>query len=160
MLRRLDMNLKAFLIKMTISVVAYTIGLDLFFDASLAEILSFSLALTIMSFLIVDKMILPTLGSTKSLIIDFFLAYGIVWLFGNIVLNNYLQIAWGSIISAIIVTIGEVYVHYMLRHTAAEEELIIPQSTINKLAYGMEISEENEPMNRDDYKYSNNNQNE
>ena len=59
----------------------------------------------------VDKIILNRIGNTGAIMSDFLLTYLSVWIFGNILLDNYMQIAWGSILSAIVFTLSEVIVH-------------------------------------------------
>ncbi|GLB61277.1 YndM family protein [Cytobacillus sp. NCCP-133] len=136
-----------FILKFVSSLIAFAIALDLFFDATFADILSFSLLVTVMSYLLGDRMILPRLGNRNALIADFFLVYASVWVFGSVLLNSYLQIAWGSIIAAGIITLAEVFVHsYLLNRMEAREKEKRGESGMNpKLAYGMEIAEEREP---------------
>ena len=133
------------LIKFVTCVIAFTVGLDLFFDATIVDILSFSLFITIVSYVIGDLIILPQLGKRTATAIDFLLTYLSVWVFGSILLDNYLQIGWGSIISAIIITAVEVFVHSFLnervptKQTAERER----NSGFNPtLAYGTEFAEE------------------
>ena len=54
----------------------------------------------------VDKIILNRIGNTGAIMSDFLLTYLSVWIFGNILLDNYMQIAWGSILSAIVFTLS------------------------------------------------------
>ncbi len=42
----------------------------------------------------VDKIILNRIGNTGAIMSDFLLTYLSVWIFGNILLDNYMQIAW------------------------------------------------------------------
>jgi hypothetical protein len=67
-----------------------------------------------------------------------------VWIFGSILLDNYLQIGWGSIISATIVTVAEVFVHLFL-----QDRITVGQTTERRstgmnptLAFGTEFAEE------------------
>ena len=140
-------NLTALIIKFITCLIAYAVGLDLFFDARWTHVVWFSVLTTIVSYLIGDRIVLSQFGKTNALIADFVLSYMVVWIFGNVVLNNYLQIAWGSIISAVIITAGEFFVHRILSNSIHEGE---PNrnGTRNRLAYGMEMSEENEPLKK------------
>lgn len=133
-----------FLIKYIAAFIAYYIGLDLFFNATVTEVLSFSLLTTIISFVLVDRMILPRFGKMDAAISDFLLAYMIVWVFGNIFLTNYLQIAWGSIISATLITISEVFVHRYIRDDLFSEGTYTYSTFKGNMAYGSEISDEKE----------------
>jgi Protein of unknown function (DUF2512) len=135
------------ILKLASALIAFAIALDLFFDATFAEILSFSILVTAMSYLLGDRMILPRLGNRNALIADFFLVYASVWVFGSVLLNSYLQIAWGSIISAGIITLSEVFVHrFLVNKMEIREEQGGGQPALNsRLAYGMEMAEEREP---------------
>jgi hypothetical protein len=135
------------LLKFISSYLAFSIGLDLFFNADLLEISTFSLLLTIVSYLIGDRILLPRIGNGNALVADFFLVYISVWIFGPTVLNSYLQIAWGSIISAFIITGAEALIHwYILRSLRIERKDSRESIKRNpKLAYGLELAEEQEP---------------
>ncbi|MDM5225630.1 YndM family protein [Cytobacillus sp. NJ13] len=136
-----------FILKLASSLIAFAIALDLFFDAAFADIVSFSLLVTVMSYLLGDRIILPRLGNRNALIADFFLVYASVWVFGSVLLNSYLQIAWGSIIAAGIITLSEVFVHrYILKTAASNHQNNRKEAALNpRLAYGMEMAEEKEP---------------
>jgi hypothetical protein len=133
------------LIKFVTCVIAFTVGLDLFFDATIVDILSFSLFITIVSYVIGDVIVLRQLGKRAATAIDFLLTYLSVWVFGSILLDNYIQIGWGSIISAIIITTVEVFVHSFLNEpvTAKQKTKRERNSGLNPtLAYGTEFAEE------------------
>lgn len=139
------MNLtRILLIKFVSCLISFAIGLDLLFDASLSEVISFSLLITIVSYVIGDRLILTRLSNRHALVVDFFLIYFSVWIFGSVVLNSYLQIAWGSIISATLITFAEVWVHrYIKKGTSEKESAARQHAGFNpKLAYGMEMAEE------------------
>lgn len=132
------------LIKFIVSLIAFAIALDLFFDATIVDIVSFSLVVTIVSYVVGDRIILPRLGNANALVMDFFLTYLMVWIFGSVLLESYVQIGWGSLLSAIIITAAEVVVHRFLQKNLAVEER--KQTSLSpKLAYGMEIAEEENP---------------
>lgn len=135
------------ILKLASAMIAFALALDLFFDATFADILSFSILVTAMSYLLGDRIILPRLGNRNALIADFFLVYASVWVFGSVLLNSYLQIAWGSVIAAGIITLSEVFVHRFLVNTReSSQEKESSQSALNpRLAYGMEMGEEREP---------------
>ncbi|KEF36745.1 Protein of unknown function (DUF2512) [Schinkia azotoformans MEV2011] len=134
-----------FLIKFVTCIVAYAVALDLFFDATWADIISFSLLTTVVSYSLGDRILLPRIGNMNAIIADFLLSYSIVWAFGSVLLNSYLQIAWGSIISAVIITAGEYFVHRILLKSILEENKNRGGAP-GKLAYAMEMGEENEPL--------------
>jgi hypothetical protein len=141
-------NTLILLLKFVSTVIAFAIALDLFFDAAFADIVSFSLLVTIMSYMLGDRIILPRLGNRNALIADFFLVYAVVWVFGSVLLNSYLQIAWGSVIAAAIITLSEVFIHrYLLNRMEVSQEEKRSESAMNpRLAYGMEAGEEKDPL--------------
>ncbi|MBE3570556.1 MAG: YndM family protein [Bacillales bacterium] len=132
------------LIKFITCVIAFAVGLDLFFDATYLDIFSFSLLITVMSYLIGDRIILPHFGNTSASIVDFLLTYTSVWIFGSILLDNYMQIAWGSIISAVLITIAEVFIHQFIlnRFPDAQPNRRTKISSSQKLAYNTEFSDD------------------
>lgn len=138
-------QLTILLIKFITCVIAFTIGLDLFFDATIVDILSFSLFITIVSYVIGDTIILRQLGKQAATAVDFLLVYLSVWIFGSIFLDNYVQIGWGSIISALIITIAEIFVHSFLNERMPAKQMTEREqhSGFNPaLAYGTEFAEE------------------
>lgn len=139
------MNITVLLIKFITCLVAYAAALDLFFEATLADIVWFSGLTTFVSYLAGDRILLPRLGNTNALIADFLLSYTIVWIFGSVLLENYLHIAWGSIISAVIITAGEYFVHRILLKSIPDERQNRGRVP-GRLSYAMEMSEENEPL--------------
>jgi hypothetical protein len=140
-------NIMALIIKFVTSMIAYAVGLDLFFNATWTDIVLFSVLLTVVSYLAGDRILLPLIGNMNALISDFLLSYMLVWIFGSVLLDNYLQIAWGSIISAVMITIGEYFVHRLLLRSMSEGKRN-SSGAPNRLAYEMEMSEEHEPLKK------------
>ncbi|HHW36615.1 MAG TPA: YndM family protein [Bacillales bacterium] len=133
------------LIKFITSLVAYAVAFDLFFDATWVDIISFSLLTTIVSYSLGDRILLPRIGNINAIIADFLLSYSIVWVFGSVLLNSLLQIAWGSIISAIIISASEYFVHRRILNAMPEEDRNRGGAP-GKFAYAMEMGEESEPL--------------
>jgi hypothetical protein len=131
-------------LKFITCLIAFAVGLDLFFDATIMDIVSFSLLITIVSYVIGDRIILPRLGNYNALAIDFFLTYTMVWIFGSVLLESYVQIGWGSLLSAILITGAEVIVHRILIKNGEVTEQQKPGFNPN-MAYGMEMGEEQDP---------------
>ncbi|MGG7618262.1 YndM family protein [Bacillus coreaensis] len=144
-------NFKIILLKFIVCTIIFTIAFDLFFEAGVSEVLSFSILVTMVSYFIGDKIILPRVGNRAAVVIDFFTVYTIVWIFGNILLHSYEQIAWGSIIAATLVGISEVFVHLFLLgrlEPLTPTERKIPLRTSQKLAFGTEFAEESDPRKK------------
>lgn len=133
-----------FLIKYIATFIAYYIGINLFFNATLTEVLSFSLLSTILSFFLVDRLVLPRYGKFDAAVADFILIYLSIWIFGNVFLHSYLQIAWGSVISAVLFTISEVFVHrYIVVDLFTDSRYKRTKTAFNnKIAYGSEFGDD------------------
>lgn len=115
-------HLNILLIKFLTSFITFWISLNLFFEATLAVILSLSLLVTFLSYFLGDVVLLPRLGNRNTVIVDFFLTYLIVWIFGGFFLHSYMQIAWGSIMAATLIAFSEVFVHsYILKNLPHEK---------------------------------------
>ncbi|MEH7460016.1 hypothetical protein CON65_17395 [Bacillus pseudomycoides] len=140
-------NMAVVLIKFISCIIAFAFGLALFFPATLLQIISFSLFVTIVSYMFVDKIILERIGNSAAIMSDFLLTYLSVWIFGNILLDNYIQIAWGSILSAIVFTVSEVFVHrFSHPHERYKNERI---NMNGRFAYGTEFAEEQNILDKD-----------
>jgi hypothetical protein len=144
-------DFRLILIKLISSLIIFTIAFDLFFESGVTEIGSFSILVTIVSYFIGDKIILPRVGNRAATVIDFFTVYAIVWIFGNVLLHSYEQIAWGSIIAASLIGLSEVFVHLYIQGRdnqikVTENEKHIPRTP--KLAFGTEFAEETDPRKK------------
>ncbi|MCM3181859.1 YndM family protein [Priestia megaterium] len=141
------------LIKFAAALIAFGIGLDLFFDATIGDIISFSLLTTVVTYLVVDRIVLPRVGNRDAIIVEFVLTYMSVWIFGTLLLDSYVQIAWGSIISAAIITFAEVFVHrYLFNHIETKHTARTRPTFKRKLAYDTEFAEEQHVENKENPK--------
>lgn len=143
-------NFTILLIKFIAGIVAFAVGLDLFFNATIVDILTFSLLVTILSYIIGDRIILPAFGNASATMVDFIITYVSVWVFGTVLLNNVMQLAWGSVLSAIVIAFAEVFVHhYLLTHSPEVKERR-DEGFNPRLAFGTEFADENDIYNDDD----------
>ncbi|KAB2495344.1 YndM family protein [Priestia endophytica] len=143
-------HLKALLVKFICSIVAFAIALDLFFDATIVDILSFSLFVTVASYLIGDQIILRRLGNREAIIVEFLLTYMSVWIFGSILFDSYPQVAWGSILSALIITGAEVLVHRYFLNYVPKERKVKDMRFKRRLAYSTEMAKETDIHNKNE----------
>ncbi|MFA9559491.1 YndM family protein [Evansella sp. AB-rgal1] len=136
-------HIKVLLLKFVASFFIFWISFDLFFDATFVDIVSFSLLVTIITYVIGDRMLLPRIGKRESVVVDFFLTYIVVWVFGGIVLDSYLLIAWGSIISATLLAGSEVFVHsYILKNV---KPIRLEKQRHFSQRFAFEFAEEQDP---------------
>lgn len=106
------------LMKFVVSLVVFWFALGLLFGAPLVQIISFSISVAIITYFIGDLIVLPRIGKRNAVIVDFFLTYLLVWVFGTIFFHSYLMIGWGTIISATLIAGSEVFVHsYIVKNT-------------------------------------------
>ena len=136
-------HLKVLLIKFVVCMFVFWISLGLLFGASLVEIISFSLSVTIITYFIGDLIVLPRIGKKNSVVVDFFLTYLIVWVFGSIFFHSYLMIGWGSIISATLIAGSEVFVHsYILKNV---KPIVRGKQLSFNQNFAFEFAEEDDP---------------
>ncbi|WP_379967534.1 YndM family protein [Ectobacillus sp. sgz5001026] len=128
------------LMKFLSSVVAFSLGLAIFFPATITEVLSFSMFVTIVSYVVVENILLPRIGNGPAAIVDFLITYMSVWIFGNVLLDSYLQMAWGSIISAVLVTVASLLLHRLSWRELLRSSRM--KGTKFSPSYGTEFSEE------------------
>lgn len=136
------------LLKFISALAAFEIGLDLFFNANFIEIMYFSMLLTIVSYLAGDRILLPRIGNSNALVIDFFLAYMCVWIFGPKLFNSYIQIAWGSMISALLIISSEALIHrYLFKVVDSRKGGGLVQADRKpQHGYRMELAKEQKPL--------------
>ncbi|EIT87229.1 hypothetical protein A374_01269 [Fictibacillus macauensis ZFHKF-1] len=140
---------QALVIKLIVGLIAFSIGLDLFFVANLADVISFSVASAIISYIVADRLLLERVGSTNTLLVEFLLNYLLVWVFGAILLNDYLQIAWGSVIASTIITGAEVVVHrFLLKTESARQKHVRRQGATPKLRFVTEFAKDEDPTKK------------
>jgi len=136
-------HLNVLMIKFVVSMIIFGISLGLFFNATFSEIISFSLLLTIISYFIGDQMILPRIGNIQTVVVDFFFAYFIVWVFGGVLFHSYVMIGWGSIISASLFAGSEVFVHsYILKNITS---FVVENQRTFDQRFAFEFAEDEEP---------------
>lgn len=143
-------QVKVIIMKLIVCLIAFWIGLDLLFDATLSDIVSFAVTTTAITYIIADRILLPRIGKRNTLMAEFILAYVVVWIFGSILLDGYLQIAWGSVIAAGIITAAEVFVHqYLLKHISAKNSDRKQHRRFRPgLRYATEFAEEQDPRGK------------
>lgn len=136
-------HVNVLLMKFVASFFVFWISIGLFFNASLTTIISFSLLVTITSYLVGDLILLPRIGKMNSVIADFFLTYILVWVFGGIFFESYLMIAWGSVISALLIAASEVFVHsYVVKNV---KPIIRERQRSFNQSFAFEVAEEQDP---------------
>jgi hypothetical protein len=125
------------------SLFIFGISLGLLFNAPFVEVVSFSLLITIISYFIGDQIILPRIGKMNTVVVDFFLVYLIVWIFGAIFFHSYLMLGWGSVISATLFAGSEVFVHsYIVKN---RKQIVLEKQRSFNQSFAFEIAEDADP---------------
>ncbi|GAF12973.1 integral membrane protein [Bacillus sp. JCM 19046] len=128
------------LIKLVVSLFAFSIGFLFFTEATYVDVITFALLTVIVSYVAIDLIVLPRFGNRTALVSDFVLTYFTVWVFGSVLFHNYMLIAWGSIISASVITFSEVFVHrYVLKNVSETRSRRQPRT---RFAFDTEFAEE------------------
>jgi len=119
------MNFKAFLIKWIMVLAVLWIVLGWFFGVSFTDILITSVVLTVIGY-VGDAFILPRVGNVFAAITDFVLAYAVVWMMGNMLIEEPIALGTASFISALIITVGELFFHRFMGNHVIDKETTDP----------------------------------
>src|SRR5699024_8970124 len=104
----------------------------IFNHVTLSTLMLVSLLTTIISFLIGDLVILRKFGNLTASIVDFFLAFGTLWVLGTLLIGGGMPMVGGTVpilttsfLSAFFIACVEPFVHeYMLNHLSAYEDIL------------------------------------
>ncbi|ASK63736.1 hypothetical protein CFK37_17015 [Virgibacillus phasianinus] len=114
-------HLKGLITKFVLVTAVLFVVLSLFYGVDFGDVLLISLVLTGISYL-GDMYVLPNTSNTVATLADLGLSFIIVWLFGGSIIEENIPIILASIISAVIISICEVFFHiYMERHVLEED---------------------------------------
>lgn len=119
------MYIKSFLIKLIMNTAVLTIILGVFYAVNSRDVLITSVVLTVIGY-IADVYILPRVGNTLAAIGDFLLATAVIWVTGN-TLEIPIAIGSASFISALILMIGELYLHQFMERHIFEPQITNPK---------------------------------
>lgn len=132
----------ALAIKLVINLAVLTMILGGFYGISFANILSMSLLITGISFIIGDLIILPSFEHTIAAIADFFLALIGVWFLGYLLITEPINLGIASFVSAVFITIAEVFFHRYMEQRIFTKEKIATHLNQRSPQFQTEISEE------------------
>lgn len=115
-------HVMALIIKFIMCTVILWFVLGLFYGVFFNDILTISLILTAVSYIIGDLFVLPRFENISATIVDFILALAGVWAIGYFIIEVPINIGTASLISAILITIGEYFFHRYMNHQVLVEE--------------------------------------
>jgi uncharacterized SAM-binding protein YcdF (DUF218 family) len=108
-------------IKFLMTTAVLWIVLGLFFGVTFGDIIMTSIILTVVASL-GDLFILPRIGNTSASIADFALTWAIVWMVGSNMYGDGIAIGTAGFVSAIAITVGEVFFHRYLKNLVFKDE--------------------------------------
>ncbi|GGA46814.1 hypothetical protein GCM10007416_19980 [Kroppenstedtia guangzhouensis] len=104
------------LIKFVMTVVISWLVLGAFFGISFPAILTASVVLTGVSFLIGDLLILPKFGNAVATIADLGLVWLGIWVLGSFLFEQAVSLGAASFMSAFFIAIGEILFHKYMKN--------------------------------------------
>lgn len=123
------MYVKSFLIKLVMITAVLWIVLGLFYDVNLADILWLSVTLTVVGF-IGDVIVMPRTGNVLAAIGDFLIAFAAIWYLGSIIIEETLPIGTAAFISALLIMMGEFYLHRYMKNNILEPRKKNPKEKV------------------------------
>lgn len=110
----------AFLMKFLMISFVLWIAFNWFFEVSFLEMLTISILLTGISY-IGDVFILPHLQNFTAAILDFALAWAVIWILGAFFLEQPIPLESVSLVSAAIIALGEFFFHRYMKDRVLDD---------------------------------------
>lgn len=102
---------KALIIKFIMCLAVLWLVLGVFYDMAFGHVLTLSLILTAVAFLLGDLFILSRFENWGATISDFILAFAAIWFYSVYIANATFPVVTAAAISALILSIGEFFFH-------------------------------------------------
>ncbi|MBE3102676.1 MAG: DUF2512 family protein, partial [Bacilli bacterium] len=115
------MNIRALLIKFVMVTAVLWIVLGGYYEVSFTNILITSVLLTGFSYAL-DVYVLPRVGNVFATITDFVVAWVGIWLVGSFLFSDLIPLGRASLISAAIITVGEMFFHQYMEKQVFDTE--------------------------------------
>lgn len=146
-------HLVALLVKFLMITAVLAIILGFVYGVDFGDILAISFWLTLAAYLIGDLFVLPRFGNLVATLADFGLAYFGTWLLGNMFIDEPIRLGVASFLSAVLITVGEIFFHSYLVRNVLNEDQKRNRPTMRESqrpAFQTEVSDEIYPnVNRD-----------
>ena len=115
------MHIRSFLIKWIMILAVLWIVLGGYFEVDFIDILITSVAVTVIGY-VADRYLLPRTGNVMAAVIDFVMAWAIIWFLGSFLYDDDTNaINTAAFISALIITVGELLFHRYMRDKVSNE---------------------------------------
>lgn len=115
-------HVKALIIKFIMITAILWFILGLFFGVDFGEIITISVILTPLAYVIGDLLILRNFNNTIATLADFGISFITIWIIGMAIINEPISIALASLISSIAIAVGEWFYHYYVNNQVFEGE--------------------------------------
>lgn len=115
-------HVKALIIKFIMITAILWFVLGLFYGVDFGEIITISIILTPLAYVIGDLLVLRYFNNTTATIADFGLSFITIWLIGVAIINEPISVTTASLLSSIAIAIGEWFYHYYVNNQVFEGE--------------------------------------
>ncbi|MFG6119876.1 DUF2512 family protein [Thalassobacillus sp. B23F22_16] len=104
-------HLKAIGIKsvMTFATVFFILGLG--WQMTLGQVMILTLTIAALSYPLGDLKVFPKAGNMVATLVDFAIVFGVIWLLGNLLVNNSVSLIISGAIVAFTMAVGEYFFH-------------------------------------------------
>lgn len=129
------------LIKFVLITAVLWVVLGLFYDVSIGDLLLTSIILSVVSYL-GDVFVLPNVSNFWATIGDFGITFVGIWLVGQLFIEENINLADASLISAFFIALGEIIYHRYMKNKFAENDIMTLPSDFSISRMQTEFSSE------------------
>lgn len=146
-------HVKALIIKFIMCTAVLWVVLGLFYGVGFGAILTLSVLLTVISYIVGDLFLLPRFENWGATLADLGITFVGIWFLGPFLFEENLLIGSAAIISAIIIAVGEFFFHkYMARDVLDDRDYFVTdeEKDVENAKLQTEFSEEISDTDRKD----------
>lgn len=115
-------HVKALIIKFIMYTAVLWSIMGTFFGVDFGEVITISVILTPLAYVIGDLLILRNFNNTIATIADFGLSFIVIWLIGAAIINEPISVASAALISALALSVGEWFYHSYVNSQVFEDQ--------------------------------------
>ncbi len=141
--------MKALIIKFIMVTAILWVILGLFYGVDFGEIITISVILTPIAYVVGDLLILRYFNNMIATIADFGLSFLTIWFIGLAVINEPISIVGASLISALAIGVGEWFYHYYVNNQVFKGEDVDKNTTLSDQNFATEFAEETDIQSKD-----------
>ncbi|GGC96441.1 hypothetical protein GCM10007216_29040 [Thalassobacillus devorans] len=104
-------HFKAIGIKSIMTFAAVFLILGLGFQMTLGQVMILTVAISALSYPLGDLKVFPKAGNKVATLVDFTMVFGVIWLLGNVLVQNSASLIISGAIVAFAMAVGEYYFH-------------------------------------------------